>query len=337
MVQMKVGDLRTVLAKYKKDDLIEIVVALYKLIPKNRKESEGLDDLISNFSKENKKIAKKDTTVDFYALEAEIEQLIEYADNLYYLAPNRYVNKDKRSKWRFEVKRFIKGLLAVKREESDEAAIMLARIYEMLSYCCNYYVFRTETPFTAVGYSQLELLDLVLGKVFHNGFDQESIKTAVYLTLDSNVDRDTLHSWLLWTLMGKLKTPDVKEIALSQCVTFIETYDVFQAVKSVFRYNLEYDNYRKNDCISYAAELYLIIKFSLYDYDDGISFYWKHFCKYSNSEITLYCLLEIIDPEENKDLWIREYENAVKKGIEPREKLIEEYMSLKSSSEEVNK
>ena len=327
---MKVDDLRTTLKKYDTNALTEIIVALYKIIPKSRKENDSLDEFLKNFSLEKKKTAKKEVSVDYPALEMEIEQLIEYANASYYLAPNRYVNKEKRSKWRFEVRRIIKELISVSGENNEGAAQMFASIYEMLSYCCNYYVFRTQDPFSAVGYNQPELLDCVLRKIFHNGVDQDSIKKAVFLTLDSNVDRETLHSELLWVLMERLKTPDAKEIALNKCVEFIETFDRYQAAKGVFRYSIKYDDYHKNKCIENTAELYLKIKLSLHEYDEGIAFFWQHYSRYNNKEITLYVLLWILGIKELHDLWISEYEKAVKKGIDPREELQEEYAKRKS-------
>ena len=159
---MKVDELRTVLGKYDASVLKEIAVELYKMIPKNRKEDSGLDDLLLNFTRENAKPLKNDTPVSFEKLSAEIEQFLVYADMQYYLAPNKYVRKEQRSKWRFEVKRFIKDLIKVGGENSEDAGRLLADIYNMLSYACHYSIFSTEDPFSSVGYEQADLLLLVL-------------------------------------------------------------------------------------------------------------------------------------------------------------------------------
>jgi hypothetical protein len=327
---MRVDELRTMLNNYDQAALKEIIVSLYKMIPKKLKEDSSLDELIQNFTLEKSKTQnKKDKPTNFEPLKNEIEQFITYADMQYYLAPNRYVRKEQRSKWRFEVKRFIKELLKIGGENSEKAGQLLADIYAMLCYACNYYIFRTEVPFSAVGYQQPDLLELVLNKIFHNGFNSAAINKAVFLTLDSNVDRETLHTQLMLVLIDILKTPDAKEMALLHCVAYQKGYDFYQNSKEVFRYVSSYNEYRRDEHKNYATELYSLIKFSLQEYDDGIDFYWKHYIE-KRKEVTLYCILRLLDTDSLADLWIREYEKAVANGIEPRKYLQEQYAELKA-------
>ena len=326
---MRVDELRTTLNKYNGAELKEIIVSLYKMIPKSRKEDSSLDELLLNFTHEKSKTPdKKIKPINFEPLKTEIEQFMEYADMQYYLAPNKYVRKEQRSKWRFEVKRFIKELLPVGGENSEEAGRLLADIYEMLCYACGYYVFRTEDPFSALGYRQSDLLQLVLRKIFYNGFNLDAMKKAVFLTLDSTVDRETLHVELMFALLDILKTTDTKEMALSQCVAYQKEYDSYQASKDEFKYPSG-NKYRRERHLNYATELYLLLKFSLLEYDDGIDYFWKHH-KEINKEITLYCLLRLLDDDSLSGLWIREYEKAVANGIKPRNYLQEKYAKLKA-------
>jgi len=333
---MKVAELRAALAAYDAETLREIVVMLYKAVPKGKKESDGLDEIIQDFSKDKaKKKDKAPQWIDFPSLESEVEEFIGLVAADCYFAPNRYVNKSKRSKWRFEVKRFIKALLDVRGEDGEKAARLLAKIYEMLSYGCNYYIFTSDNPFAAVGYEQPELLRLVLGKLFFSGVDRATMKEAVFLTLDSNVDRETLHIQLQYVLLNALKTADAKELAFEQCAAFREGYDDFQAAKERFRYSTKYDDYRKEARGNNAVELYLIIKFSLHEYDDGIKYFWKNYIE-RDKEITLYILLDYYLSEEGfEDLWIREYERMVAKRVEPREYLQEEYAERKRKQEDI--
>ena len=326
---MRANDLRTALKKYDLDTLIEIAVTLYKKIPKDRKEDEGLDEILLDFSS-GKAPVKKEPIVDFNSLKAEIEQFIEYANEQYYLAPNRYVRKEKRSKWRFEVKRFIKDLLSVRGENSEDAARLLTDIYAMLCYACNYWIFSSDDPFSAVGYKQTEFLRLVLEKLFFSGFDEASVKTAVFLTLDSNVDRQTLYTGLSGVLVDVLKTPDTKELALKQCIAYKDGYDEYQSSKKVFSYKASSwssDDYRKRRHSNNSVDLYLMLKFSLYEFKDGIDYFWKNYVE-RDREITLYCLLRFLNSQN--DLWIREYEKAIANGIKPRDNLQKEYATRKA-------
>jgi len=326
---VRVNDLRTALKKYDLDTLIEIAVTLYKVIPKGRKEDEGLDEILLDFSR-GKAPVKKEPAVDFDSLKAEIEQFIEYADEQYYYAPNRYVRKEKRSKWRFEVKRFIKDLLSVRGENSEDAARLLTDIYAMLCYACNFWIFSSDDPFSAVGYKQTDFLRLVLEKLFFSGFDEATVRTAVFLTLDSNVDRETLYTGLSGVLVDVLKTPDTKELALKHCIAYKDGYDEYQTSKEVFSYKASSwssDDYRKRRHSNNSVDLYLMLKISLFEIDDGIDYFWKNYVE-RDREITLYCLLRFLNSQN--DLWIREYEKAVANGIKPRDNLKKEYTARKA-------
>jgi len=326
---VKVSDLRTAISKYDAPELKEIVVTLYKAIPKSRKESDGLDELLLNFTKGKAKAVKNEMPVNFKALRSDIELFIDHADHNLYIAPNRIVSKDKRSKWRFEVRRFIKGLVAIHGEDSETAAQLLADIYDMLSYACYYRVFSSDNPFSAVGYEQPEFLQLVLCKIFYNGFSQGAIRKAVFLTLDSNVDRNTLHRELLHVLVSTLKTSDTKEMALDQCAAYAREYGGYHAAKAVFNYHSDVSEYRASRHKNVSVDLYLLLKLSLHEYDDGIAYYWNNHKEYTK-EITLYCLLTyFLTDEKFNALWLREYENAVAGGIKPRENLQEEYEKRK--------
>ena len=333
---MKVDELRTALGKYDTIVLKEIAVELYKMIPKLRKEDSGLDELLLDFIKEKSNPAKKDIPVNFETLKAEIEQFLVYADMQYYLAPNKYVRKEQRSKWRFEVKRFIKELIKIGGENSEEAGSLLVNVYSMLSYGCHYCIFSTENPFSSVGYEQVELLSLVLKKIFYSGFSLNAIKSAVFLTLDSNVNWNTLHRNLMSVLVDILKTIDTKEMALLQCIAYRNEYDSYNSAKNIFKES-DRSGYRRKEHRNHAVELYLLLKFSLYEYDDGIDYFWKNYVELRDQEITLYCLLTYFlsgDDKRMNSLWIREYEKAVANGIKPRESLKNEYTQRVKESRE---
>ena len=329
---MLVNELRTALEQYDKAALKEIAVTLYKHIPKGKRESKGLDDLLLSFSKEKAKPAKgSKPKVDFASLEKEIVQFMNYADESLYLAPNRIVSKDKRAKWRFEVKRFIKELLAVGGEHSEASAELLAGIYDMLSYGCSYHIFVSEDPFAAVGYAQADLLSLALGKLFYDGYNEDSVKNAVYLTLDSGVDRETLHVQLLYVLREHLKTADTIEMAIRHCISFKNNYDAFQAGKSLFKYVDTWDGgYRRKEHGNYATEMVLLLQFGLHEYDEGIRFFWDNYDE-RDAEIKLYILLRFLDFHGLEEYWVREYERALKKGLKPRGYLQDKYAEMKQA------
>src|SRR5271165_6910967 len=86
-----------------------------------------------------------------------------YAQN--YFAPNRFVPKSQRPKWRFKVKRFFNEInAAVARPASiEKASDLLEKLYQMLCYACDFVLFSAYDPFQSVGIAQTEFLDAVFG------------------------------------------------------------------------------------------------------------------------------------------------------------------------------
>ena len=95
----------------------------------------------------------KDSKKNINELKQEIEIFIDYAYKQYYFAPNNFVHKKERPKWRFKVKAYIKELqeVSIHSAEGKIATTLLQNIYKMLSYACAYYIFNTDNPFRSVG------------------------------------------------------------------------------------------------------------------------------------------------------------------------------------------
>jgi hypothetical protein len=320
---MKVAELREALGAYDAATLRELAVELYKAVPAAKK-TEELDGLLRAFSKGARLAAPKTVPVDFGALEYEVATFVAYADEGLFFQPNRLVPKARRSKWRFEVRRFIKQLVAARGEDTEDAARLLLTVYNMLSCACAVYLFPSEDPFAAVGHGQSDLLELALGKLLALGATEESIALAVYTTLDSAPSRETWHLALLGTLCGCLKTNPARESARDVAKSFPNTYDGYLASKKVFRRSKP-SSYERTAKENEAVELYLMLSFALHEQEEGIA-YFKRRYKDRNPEVKLYILLTyFLDDDDYADLWLREYESAVAKGVSPRPRLVEEY------------
>lgn len=171
---MRVTELRKLLEKYNKDDLSKMMIELYKAIPKKVRDEKAIDMMLEDFQqyKEAGKIKRsKAKHVDLNDLEQEITELIQNAYKQNYIAPNRYVSKKERPKWRFKVKSYIKQLqqIPVEGNEGKRATDLLEKLYEMLCYGCGYYIFNTDNPFRSIGMEQVELFDIILKRKFSMG------------------------------------------------------------------------------------------------------------------------------------------------------------------------
>ena len=129
---MKISELRKLLDQTSTEDMKRILVEVYRSLPKRTRENPAIDELLKNpgVSRAGAKRAKAlAQSVDIDDLEAELEQFLSdaYAQN--YFAPNVYVPKSQRQKWRFKAKRFFKEInAAVVQPGNIEKASDLLRI-----------------------------------------------------------------------------------------------------------------------------------------------------------------------------------------------------------------
>lgn len=92
---MLVSEIRKELRKYNHKELENIILELYKIIPKKKKEEYNIDDYIKNVSIKNKE--KKIVNLLFIDLKKEIIYFLDCVDNGYYSSPNRIISKKERS------------------------------------------------------------------------------------------------------------------------------------------------------------------------------------------------------------------------------------------------
>jgi len=335
---MKLDELRGILSQYDQERTARLAVELYKVIPKREREDNGLDDFIRTLASPGTtpKLVRPVNTqaVDFSALRQETETFVDYAAAGYYFQPNRFVAKSARSKWRFTARRLIKSLIAVKGENTDEAALLLVEIWRALCYTCGSYIFPTDTPFSAVGYTQPNLLDVVLAKLFYTGVTNAKIQLAVWTVLESQVDRETLPSDLQLVLIGHLKTADMKQAALDECDFFTGHFkDPASCPYASQRFRLTYSREwftidHSDDVTNLCAELYLRISIALGETDSGVEYFKSHF-NWLTPEVSLFCLLNVISQYADESptvakTWVTAYDDAVKRGISPRPQLVKQ-------------
>lgn len=139
---MKVQELRQLLSGVDRTLLEKAFVESYKQFSKAKKEKV---DLLIQEILEGKEVKKtdKNAVLDFDAFEQEVLDFIANAKAQNYLAPNRIIPKNQRSKWRFLVKNYIKALDKIQLEDPnyDRAVILLEAIYKLMCHGCNYYIF----------------------------------------------------------------------------------------------------------------------------------------------------------------------------------------------------
>lgn len=326
---MKVQELRDKLKTAERDTLEKMVVEMYKKFPKAKKEEEIdllIADLLAGIGEKREKKPREDR--DFAGLKDEILEFIEnaYAGN--YFAPNRVIPKHLRSKWRFQVKQYVKELekISMEDEHYKESGELLTKLYKMLCTACGYYLFSSDDPFRSVGIGQEEFFRKVLTRNFGTGYSEETIKEMLLLAGTVNLDRNTIYPELEACFISFLKTSDVKYAAMKLAK------DVVQEKEEQLGTMKEYDSrrYGVTEAIREMCEINLAIGIVLGEPEKEITYFFKHFGgRGYEKEVAFYVALKVVDIYGDDDLWRRVYEKGLRMKISPREELREKYEKLK--------
>ena len=327
---MKIQEFRELMKKCNREDVEKIASELYKMMPKSRKENEIdplIQDIISGKAAASS-VKNKKTPVDFETLKKEIDTFLDYVDKDYYYMPNRVVSKVRRSKWRFEVKNFIKMIneIPVDGENGKESVYLLREIYKRLSYGCGYYIFPSEDPFASIGMRQPVYYEMMIKRTFATGYTDENMKNMLLDATCVEIDRNSLHIEMEKIFAESLPTSDLKYKAIELIKEYVEEFED-KLKKSIKNSN---ESYRLKCSIEEMCETMLIISILLCEPEDAIKYYWEH-DKESNPEVTLYKLLDTIDDCGDDKLWISAYEESLSKKIMPRDRLKELYAEKKAS------
>ena len=320
---MLVKDLRKTLEKYDKKEMTDIVVELYKRLPKKVKEDYDIDKFIEDINNKTKKEEKK---VSFDDLCSEMRYFLDCAKAGFYSSPNKVVPKKERSNWRFKAKRYYKELIKTipTTDIGVKSTKLLIELYELVSRGTNTLVFTNWDTFRALGVSQTEYFDMLLKRVLSTGESINNIKVCIDL-LDNCKDPDVLDEFLINIFIDNLRTEESKLTAIN--LLDEKVVEVKEKIRSLGKKYNHYDMYYLEEDNNLYVETVTRLYFSSFEVDEGIKYYQKNYIHY-NSEVKEYILLEILRELELYEDWIAEYERASKK-IKLREELTRDYEKIK--------
>ncbi len=337
---MKIQEFRDKIKQATREQLEYIASDLYKMLPKNKKEADGdnfdsrLEEILKSNPNEKIKIksnAGKKDAIPFSELQSELSYFFDLVDNDLYIAPNRVVTRTKRSKWRFEVKRFIKELdkITISDENYYLAVDLYKEIYRRLCLACGFYIFPTDTPFSAVGISQSSFLENVLRKYFINGYSKEVLTSMIDLVTNTYVDIDTTSDVMVGIFIDCLPNRTVRDLAIEIAKDRFE--DSYCNISSKFT--------NRDFRISYRKERLLIMILGLYmkNYEGktGATYFLKNVDNKIDSKYhQLFWNISFFHRffGEKTNFWLEIYEEAVKKHkFIPGKDLVDEYNECKKS------
>lgn len=317
---MLVKELKKEIKDYNKKELENIIVELYKRLPKSRKEDYDIDKFIQNI-KLNGKTTKRETS--FEDLHKEIIYFLTCVDNEYYAIPNKVISKKERSSWRFKVKKYYKELnnISPKEENGALATCLLIEIFKRLSIGSNRLLFINWETFRALGVTQSEYYDTLIQRIFYDGYSKENLQKCIDL-LDIEKDPYELSYDMFEMFICNLKTVDIKELAIPILDNKMQQLAMKQ--KNVTNSNIRF--YLEQD-INHYVECIVEIYFSLSEVDKGIKYFHKNYIE-SDKEIKEYILLNKLDDLNFIKDWLNEYEKNINK-INYRDSLRKRYDELK--------
>lgn len=298
---MKVGDLREILRKYKSDDLQKLVVELYKLVSKDKKEDYKIDDLILNGGKEKVKVklTKRYAVRSIKDIGAEIDLFVTNAKNFCYSEPNHVISKKERPKWRFVVKRLYKEIHASAQEgnSTKECANELQKLYELLTYGCEWIIFNAYDVFESIGITQPDFF-LSIVKLKRKSDDVDVfIHDTIRLIHFNSLNRYTLYADLTSEFHTLCDTPDMKIMLVNQLKALYEETKKspdYKPTSTLERNRTKNEiSYKRRRELNEIAGHLLQVQCLLYNFDEGIADFKKCYIE-TNEEITLYVLVRIL-------------------------------------------
>lgn len=316
---MLVSELRKEIEKYDPKELQNIIVELYKRVPKYVKEDYNVDEFIKNPKNKKKTDLKK---VTFEELQKEIIYFLQCVDQEYYAIPNKIISKKERSGWRFKAKRYYKELNRIlpSAPTGGIATEFLIEIFKRLSIGSNRLLFSNWETFRALGISQVEYYDILIKRILDDGYSKEKLKKCIDL-LDVLKDPYELSYNMFWIFIENLKTQEMKETAISLLKEKVEEIKIkIDNIKNDSTFELEE---LMNDYILCITEIYCMLSSCA----QGISYFHKHYVERS-AEVKEYILLKKLEELDLKEEWLKEYEKHCNK-ISYRDSLKGTYKEFK--------
>lgn len=328
---MKVSEIRENTKKYNREQLTEVLVTAYKMLPKQKKEE--LDpyiiDLYAAMKEKKAASAAPALPSDFHELKQEILEFIDDAQNQYYFAPNRIIPKQKRSRWRFIVKRYLKALFAIPTDDAnaEEAGQLLLKLFNLLSQACAEYLFSTQDPFGAVGYEQNALYSKCAEYALKvNAYGEDTLKEVIRAATFSQVNYLSLNLQFEVSLINLLDANERKHAIAVSKVLIQEQLN--KRRNDAGRWDMR--NFRIDENIQNLTNLIGMLHLTYGDFDGCLDDYWKCTSE-RDPETALYILMnDVIAAAGDDEMYAAAYENGVKKRkIKPREELTNMYKEVK--------
>lgn len=322
---MKIQEFRDKLKGADRAALEKIAAELYRKVPKAVKDQE-LDAAIDQLLRGETPVRRASASeLPFPELKKQIDTFLERVDSGYYIGPNRVVPAAQRSKWRFEVMRFLKQLDRIPADDPNaaEAAELYLHIYQHLAYGCGICILPSEDPFRSINSRQGDLYPRLARRTFDAGFTDERILEMLRAATSVFIDRESVYWELESSFVVELRTRDMRKKA----------YGIARAELLRLEKLLETKGSRPSDSDRYDLEracqqivcTIVGLGIALFEVEDAFRFYWEHTGEYTQEHAYSLLLSAINVFEGGEALWLETYEKAASEGVELNRSFQAEY------------
>jgi hypothetical protein len=153
------------------------------------------------------------------------------------------------------------------------------------------------------------------------GINKESLRTAIELVTNSELDRETLHSELIMELVKNLKFNNAKEMAIEQCKELKQELDRSKPTDVKKSWGIDSSDFKRKEKINNLVQTVFRLNIELCEYKEAIQYFRDNYIE-KEKEIFLYVLLKLLFEYDLIEYWLGECNRALGEGIKPRSALL---------------
>lgn len=209
---MRIGKLRMVLEQYGEGTLRDLLVELYRHLPREVIEEQDIDFMLSQFTryKEQKLSEERHSLAQLIVL---AERFVDTAYDQLYLRPNQILSERDQKNWYIHAKKIIRDLMFYG-EDYHEARTMYEEVFLLLSTSAGEEpLFSTSDPFRLLKLSQTTMLTKLVHYYYVDAPTPEVwIDRSLYTALYVPKDVDSSRIDLLATLLAEPVPPETRQL-----------------------------------------------------------------------------------------------------------------------------
>lgn len=197
---MRIRKLRLLLEQYGDTTLRDIIVEMYRQLPKQVIEEKDLDLMLAQFAK-YKGLQKEQEQPNVEQTIEQTEQFIQFAYDMQYLEPNARVTIREQKNWYVTAKRLLKHLRHYIGRKNGTRVAFEEFFFLLSSAAGEEPLFLSNDPFRLIKVTQVELFEELVGYYKLDTPDQTWMQRAIYTAVKVPIDVDTERSDLFLAVL----------------------------------------------------------------------------------------------------------------------------------------